>query len=401
VKQKLSEAPAADTQITPHVSPPSTAIKSAARQAADVPVHLPEVRSRGAVQAWLHFWFIPVDATGLHALRLLCGLLFALWLLLLAGHQVAFFSLSGWLDVLAYKQAAQLPGGPPAPFGWSILYLCGTDETLVNTVYWCSIGVLLLFAAGVATRITSVLTWVIVVSFTANPVLRYDADSLLVVLAFYLMVAYVLLGQWSRSLVPLERAIGSTEGGILALFRRKPAGQAQPTPSYAANLAIRLLQVHFALIMVTAGLHKLQSSDWWSGVAFWYPMHPPLTTTFDSIKGTTLHTGQAILMALSLGAYATLAWQLCFPLFAWRRGWGRFVLLGGAALGWAGSIFIWQLPLFGPVFAIMSLAYLTPDEWHRLIDQLQRWGCGLTGRLQRASAAGVTKPSKSLAQKGA
>ena len=40
-------------------------------------------------------------------------------------------------------------------------------------------------------------------------------------------------------------------------------------PAITANLAIRLIQVHFCVIYAYAGLSKLQGGAWWSGEAVW------------------------------------------------------------------------------------------------------------------------------------
>ena len=151
-------------------------------------------------RGWTSFWFSAVDPIGLHRMRFLAGLLFLAWLLPLTGHQGELFSLEGWFDRAAYLEAAdpaQFPGGPPAPIGWSLIYLFGTNTILLNAFWWASIAVLVLFTLGVATRITSVLTWLIVVSFLATPAASFDADFLLAMLAFYLMIGYVFLGVWS------------------------------------------------------------------------------------------------------------------------------------------------------------------------------------------------------------
>src|SRR5439155_26955419 len=97
----------------------------------------------------------------------------------------------------------------------------------------------------------------------------YDADALLVCLAFYLMLGHLFAGQRRADLSPLARLFGE----LPAWLRRRK--EEDPQPSLAANLALRLLQVHFALIVVTAGLHKLQFGDWWGGVAYWYAVYPP------------------------------------------------------------------------------------------------------------------------------
>lgn len=307
-------------------------------------------------RSWAAFWFTPADPTGLHVLRVLAGLLFLAWLLPFAGQVGAFFGPQGWFDLTAYHEWAEFRDAAPAPLGWSALYLCGPSPALLRAAYWLSVAVLALFTLGVATRVTAVLAWVIVVSFAANPVISYDGDPLLGILAFYLMVGYLLLGLWDGGRSLWSRLLGPADAW---LFARRPEGGR--TPSYAANLAVRLIQVHFALVLVVGGLHKLQFGDWWAGSALWYPLHPPSGVTAAALRGYA-GWGAFYLQLLSLAGYLALAWQIGFPLFAWRRRW-RPVLLGGALAGWLGSAFVYRLPLFGPVLAIACLSYLTPAEW--------------------------------------
>ncbi len=322
-------------------------------------------------RGWTSFWFSAIDPTGLHRLRFLAGLLFLAWLLPLTGHQVELFGLNGWFDRAAYVEAAdpaQFPGGAPAPIGWSLMYLFGTNTVLLNVFWWVSIGVLMLFTLGVATRITAVLTWLIVVSFLATPAASFDADFLLAMLAFYLMIGYVLLGAWSAL------------SGDFEPFKTGFFWSRSRQPSYAANLAVRLIQVHFAIVVVVSGLHKLQFGDWWAGVGLWYPLYPPFGMNADRMREIATHA-ERTLIVLSIAQYAMLAWQLSFPAFAWRRRW-RVLLLGGGIVGWLGCIFVYGVPLFGPVYMIGCLSYLTPEEWHGLAalvspsGPLARWARG-------------------------
>jgi hypothetical protein len=127
------------------------------------------------------------------------------------------------------------------------------------------------------------------------------------------------------------------------------------------------VQLHFALVVVVSGLHKLQFGDWWAGVALWYPLHPPFQTTLADVRKLASEAN-GYLGFLSAVQYAMLAWQLGFPLFAWRQQWWwRAVLLGGAVVGWAGLAFVYGLPLFGPFLFIACLAYLSPAEWRTLL----------------------------------
>jgi hypothetical protein len=318
----------------------------------------------GLVASWNAFWFTPVNPIGLHALRVLGGLLILAWLLSFWGRQEAFFGMGGWFDRQAYRETNQLPPGEelPAPIAtWSALYLAGSEPSLLNLMYYFALGIVALFTVGLWTRVTSVLTWVVVVSFLANPVISYDADALLVMLAFYLMVGYVLLGQWGRSQSFAGRLLGNRD---TILFATRPNVDAARPASYAANLALRLLQIHFAVVVVASGLHKLQFGRYWGGVAYWFPLNPPFEVTAESVRRQAA-AGATFLVAISLAQYVTMAWQIAFPAFAWRRRW-RLVLLGGAVVGWLGSVFLYRLPLFGPLYLLCCLSYLTSTEWQWL-----------------------------------
>jgi hypothetical protein len=322
----------------------------------------------GFLRSWTRFWFTPVDPIGLHGIRLLAGLVFLVWLLPYAGHLESFFSLQGWFDQKAYAEVAKMPDRPPQSFSWSALYLLGSDPLVLQAAFWVSVGVLVLFTLGICPRLTAVLTWVIVISFTANPAIDHDADCLMSILAFYLMIGYLLLGQRSGDQSLLARLVGPRSTWFLG--GSPSEGEIGARPSLGANLAVRLLQVHFAIVIVTSGLHKLQFGDWWSGVAFWYYLYPPFETTMAQARE---HAGDpdAYLTVLSLAAYLTLAWQIGFPLFAWRPRW-RTVLLAGAVVGWLGTALLYHMPLVGPIMLVGCLSYLTPVQWRRTLAFLGR-----------------------------
>jgi hypothetical protein len=156
------------------------------------------------------------------------------------------------------------------------------------------------------------------------------------------------------------------------MFSGQGSGDAE-TPSslsVAANVATRLLQVHVAIVIVTSGLHKLQFGDWWAGVALWYPLYPPFVATVAEARAP-MSGAISFLWFLSVAAYATLAWQIAFPTFAWKPAW-RAILLGGAIVGWLGNAFLYELPIFGEAIFIGCLGYLTPAEWSRVFEQLGR-----------------------------
>jgi hypothetical protein len=345
--------------------------------------------------AWTRFWFTPIPTTGMQVLRIASGLLFCAWLLSFVGHQKELFSLNGWFDKTAYEEVivrqraiekaaregkAQPQNLAPAPIGWSMLYLAGNDDQMFHVLYWASIVVLVLFTLGIGTRVTGVLTWIVVVSFLANPATSYEGDYLLGILAFYLMLGHLFTGLWNGNRSFLGIVFGPCDQMVFS------CAKGEPRLSYAANFMMRMLQIHLAIIMVTSGLHKLQISDWWAGVALWYPLHPPFQTTAESLQREA-GSAATTLFFLSAIQYAVLAWQLAFPFFAWRSGptW-RALLLGGAALGWVGSTWLFKLPLFGPFVFMACASFLRPEEWATAAKRVQ-WLVGSSAEKARPAAS--------------
>src|SRR6516165_9518387 len=127
---------------------------SKSRPGARPPEHQSELSATAGarpIAAWVRFWFTPADPVGLCLLRILAGLLFLALLLPLAGHVEDLFGLNVWFDRRAYSEAGRLPGGIPHALSWSVLYLCGANHALLMTTYWLSLGVIVLFTAGLWT----------------------------------------------------------------------------------------------------------------------------------------------------------------------------------------------------------------------------------------------------------
>jgi len=316
---------------------------------------------------WTNFWFRATDPLPYWIMRICCGLLFLSWLLPFAGRYDEFFGMDGYFGRPGYE-AATRPGGPgtPAPLGWSFLYLAEGSPGLLAALYWGSIAILAAFTAGIATRITAVLTWVIVVSFTANPAISFEGDFLLTILAFYMMVGHLLQGLWNGSNDPMDMVLGPTSNMLHRMFdRERPA-----PPSVAANAAMRLLQIHFVIVVIASALHKLQLGRWWSGMAFFFPMFPPESTTPDDLRKLASNAA-SVQFALSLAEYLTLAWQFGLPFFAWKRSfWPRLLLIGGGIVGWIGCVWLLRIPLFGPFYLIGCLSLITAEEWRDVLSRV-------------------------------
>ncbi len=133
-----------------------------------------------AHRGWLTFFFTPADPTPLGCLRVAVGLL-AFWSLLVFGLDLpAYFGSSGWAD-------ADLIRTMQRPLAWSFWHHIGDDWLRPA---WCvGLGVLALYTLGLFSRVTAVLSWVIIVSTARRiPIALHGFDQVLSALAFYLAV---------------------------------------------------------------------------------------------------------------------------------------------------------------------------------------------------------------------
>lgn len=299
---------------------------------------------------WSAFWFTPVDSLSLHIPRVVFGLVFLVNLLAIYGYRHELLGLSGWFDQVAYVEGVRIEGSHPNLTGWSPLFVASSD-TLMTALYVGSIVVVSLFTIGVATRITGVLTWLAAVAFTTNPATSFGGDAVLLIVSFYMMLGYLFLGLRS----------GKGPSGWLGNWG---LGLSQHALSVGAGTTVRLMQVHFAIMLVTSGLHKLQIGAWWAGVPLWFPLHPAFETTLDSLN---VGSPNAYMTILSLGAYAILVWQLTFPFVAWRPNWKWWVVAGGVVAA-VGCPAIYGLPLFGGLTLTGCLAFVDGRTYRRLLE---------------------------------
>lgn len=315
-------------------------------------------------RSWTQFWFAPTQPIALHVIRMAAGALFLFWLLPFAGQIKAMFGMQGWLDLQAYEELVRLTDSP-IMLNWSLVYLFANNQDMLDWLYWGTIVVLALFTLGVATRVTAILTWVMMTSFTVNPAIYFEADCILHILAFYLMIGYVFLDLARPDLSLAERILGARTCFLW--------GKPTAANSSAPTTALRLLQVHTAILITVSGLHKLQFGEWWAGFALWYPLFPPVASSTMDQALRFREYGTLLMCVLSIATYAVLAWQLAFPFFAWKRAF-RPLLIGGGLIYWIGASFFFDVPLFGPGIFALCLAFLTDEEWSRLLTFVGIWG---------------------------
>jgi len=276
----------------------------------DLAIYLVELVG-AARKGWNAFFFSTADPTAVGLIRVAVGLL-AFWSLLVFGLDLHdYFGADGWADPGAIRMTR-------GPMVWSFWFLV-PDGWL--RLVWCGcLGILGLYTLGLFSRLTAVLSWVIVVSTVRRvPIALYGFDQILSTLALYLAVtgasgqAVSLDRFWRRWRQGRARAHRVAKPSDNAGRRVSPDEPGVPSPTVSANLALRLIQLHLVVIYGIAGLAKLQGPSWWNGMALWGTM---TAGEFVVLDFTAL---AAWPLLINLLTHASLTIELLYPVLIWVR----------------------------------------------------------------------------------
>lgn len=287
-----------------------------------------------ALAAWDRFWFTPARPATLCLIRICAGAMLLYTHIVWSLDLEAFFGRASWVNRDA------LSAMPHSGFAWSYLWLCDTPWKL-GVAHAIALAVLTLFMLGLWTRVTSVLAWVITVSYCNRvPLALFGLDQVNGMLAMYLMLgpcgAEYSLDRWLA-----ERRLG------------RKLGRARPRVS--ANVALRLIQVHLCVIYLFAGLSKLQGPAWWNGTAFWAAV---ANQEYQSIDLTWLVHYPVLVNLLT---HATILWEVSYCALIWPRI-TRPVMLTLAVLTHVGIGLCLGMMTFGLAMLIANMAFLRKDE---------------------------------------
>jgi predicted DCC family thiol-disulfide oxidoreductase YuxK len=265
------------------------------------------------VKGWNNFFFAAADPTPLCAIRVAAGLL-AFWSLFVLGLDLHdYFGSTGWAEASAIRVVER-------PVSWSFWFLVKDDW--LRPVWFVCLAILLLFAAGLYSRVTAVLSWAIVVSTIHRlPIALFGFDQILSALLLYLAVTGAcgqavsldrFLGRWrsARARAAMSRSARHKDGPRPPIV---PDGSGVPLPTVSANLALRLIQIHLVLIYAMAGLAKLQGPSWWTGEAIWKTM---TTGEFAALNFTALAAWPVLINFLT---HSSLLLELLYPVLIWVK----------------------------------------------------------------------------------
>jgi predicted DCC family thiol-disulfide oxidoreductase YuxK len=308
----------------------------------------------GAVRrGWNAFFFTPADPTSLGVIRVLVGLLL-FWNLAVYGLDLhGFLGARGWADPEVVRVLRQ----ERAPYAWS--FWLWVPDGWLRPVWVVCMAVLALFTAGLFSRVTAVLAWVIVVSTVRrSPVTVFGFDQVVSMLALYLAVTGA-----SGQAVSLDRFLARYRLARALTARRRGDGRwvvppGVPTPTIAANLALRLIQLHLVLIYAMAGLAKLQGQAWWTGMAIWGTL---ASVEFSLLDLTWLARWPRVLNVLT---HAALLIELSYGVLVWVRVLRPPLLAAVVLLHVAIAVCAPGLIEFGLAMIAANLAFVSP-RWLR------------------------------------
>ncbi len=249
-----------------------------------------------------------------------------------------------------------------------------TDPTWMAVIHIGILVCMLLFALGLWTPVTGIVTWLGMLSYVNRATTTFfGMDTIMNVLVIYLTMAN-LFARPGTAALSLDRL----------LWRWRKARQAGvslsavsgDTTSTSATFAIRLMQIHFCIIYLASGLSKLLGSAWWNGTAVWYtvanPEFAPLHLRYYHEMLVWL-ASHRVLWELSMtgGVMFTLVLEIGFPFLVWNRRL-RWLMVIGAVMLHTGIALFMGLTGFSLMMLALLVSFIPPETVRQLLGLAER-----------------------------
>ncbi len=296
---------------------------------------------------WRDFWFKPADPLPLGVMRILFGLMLFYTHLVWGMNLEGFFGPNGWQGdtlVHTFQQGS---------YAWSFWW--HVPGVLHPAVHILCLVVLALFTFGVCTPLTSILAYVITVSYAYRaPLANFGLDQINAIAALYLAIGP------SGAALSIDRLWRRKRIAKIALAAGKTPVEEPVVPSSRANLALRLMQVHVCVIYIFACGSKLQGESWWNGQAIWQAVS---NLEYQSTDLTWLAWYPWLVNILTHG---TVLWEMTFWALVWRPLCRPIVLLIGVAihLGIGAFMGMWT---FGLAMIFLYVAFVPATTIHAVL----------------------------------
>jgi hypothetical protein len=289
----------------------------------------------------------------LGVLRVIAGVMLLYSHLVLASDLSSFLGETAWMS---NETARQLHDGAFgfSDYGRSYLWYIGNPLLL-----WLHHGLTILitasFAAGFMTRITAPAAWFLQLMYLHRMTgTLFGFDQIVTYTTMYLMLAP------SGSCFSVDAWLRERWAARRANSRRLQFLLPEATPSVAANIATRLLQLHLCVIYLFGGLAKARGELWWDGTATWYSIG---NYEYQSMDMTWLANYPRLFSAMT---HATLFWEIFYCALIWPRR-SRPIALAIAFAVHGGIAAFLGMITFGLMMIGANLVFIRPEQMLRLL----------------------------------
>ncbi len=295
------------------------------------------------VTGWNRFWFEPADPATLGLIRICAGAMLFYTHLIWSLDLSSFFGPHAWLSPEAVGLLQK------DTYSWSYLWWLDSPASL-----WAAhIAALIVFAmlsVGLFSRGAAVLAFIATLAYMNRvPGALFGLDQINLMLAMYLAVGpcgdAFSLDRWLKS--------------------RKAGAPLSIKPSWSANLAIRLIQVHMCIIYLFAGTAKLTGPAWWDGTALWMALG---NLEYQSLDMTWMADWPRL---INLMTHVTVYWEIFYCALIWPRLTRPVMLLLAIPLHLGIAVCLGMVT-FGLVMLFGNLAFVPP----RLVRAGWPWSAG-------------------------
>jgi hypothetical protein len=334
------------------------------------------------LRGWNRFWFQPAEPTIPCMMRILCGILTLYVHLSYSFGLYSWVGPEGWTDrqvvswlindvkffppQIEWKAPPKPVEGDTGYAAWSVWYHV-EDPTWIVILHVVFLLAMLSYTLGFCTRVSGVITWIATLSYINRiPNMVFGMDAMMAIVQFYLLIAPC-GAMYSVDAWLAKRRIGWWRDGAV--------DPNKPPKSVAANLALRLLQVHFCFVYAVSGLSKLQGHTWWSGEAIWGTIANPnfspmqsdlfLNFLFFLAKHRWLYH-----LFVSGGVVFTLFLEIGFPALVWNKR-TRWLMITGSVLLHTGIGFLMGLGGFSLFMLVFVMAFMPPETVLAFLGQLK------------------------------
>ncbi len=311
--------------------------------------------SASCLEAWDRFWFTPRLPHTLGMLRIAVGAMLLYSHLVLASDLMSFLGDQAWVN---NETARQLHDGTFGVANWARSYLWHLQSPVV---IWLHHGVTILvtacFALGFLTRLTAPAAWFLQLMYLHRLTgALFGLDQIVTYSAMYLMLAPC--GSCFSVDAWLRKRLGDR------IRHRKMLAWLLPkaTPSVAANIATRLLQIHLCVIYMFGGLSKARGQTWWDGTALWYAVG---NYEYQSIDTTWIVNYPRVFTAMT---HLTLFWEVFYCALVWPR-LTRPIAVGLAVTVHAGIAMFLGMITFGVMMIAANMIFVEPTFLLRLLGR--------------------------------